>query len=275
MGLRLNTNVSSLQAQRSVKQVGEELESNSKKLSSGQRINSAADDAAGLSISEKLKADVRSSRQATRNANDGVSMVQVAEGALSESSNILNRMRELSIQMANDTMTNEDRDKANLEYLGLREDLDRIAGSTEYNGNKLIDGSGRNLEIQIGIDNNQNYDRLTLKQLNAGAGSLGVDTVSVGTKLAAQESLGRIDSAIEKINSQRSVLGAIQNNLNTSASFMGMYSDQLSETNTKIRDTDYAVETANQAKNSILMSAGTATLAQANISGQSALKLLG
>ncbi len=277
MGFRINTNVASLQAQGSLNKVNKDSQESFSKLSSGTRITKAADDAAGLAISEKLKAEIRSAQQATRNANDGISMVQVAEGGLNETSNILVRMRELSIQAASDTVGDSERAMSNLEYQQLKQEMDRISQVTEYNGTKLLDGSGDKKEFQVGTGSDAFKDRISIEpgQLNSTVGSLGVEGVDVSSKEGAQDSLANIDAAIEKVSSQRAVLGAIQNRLTSTTNNLQTQTENMSAANSRIRDVDYAEETAKQARNQILTAAGTSVLAQANVNGQNALKLIG
>jgi flagellin len=277
MGFRINTNVASLQAQTSLNKVNKESQESFSKLSSGQRITKASDDAAGLAISEKLKSQIRSTQQANRNANDGISMVQTAEGGLNETSSILVRMRELSIQAASDTVGDAERGMSNLEYQQLKSEMDRISQVTEYNGTKLLDGSGDRKEFQIGINADEFQDRIGFdpSTLNSGISSLGVDGVDVSTKEGAQESLSSLDGAIEKVSGQRAELGAIQNRLTSTSNNLQVTAENMSAANSRIRDVDYAEETAKQARNQILTAAGTSVLAQANMSGQSALKLIG
>ena len=183
MGFRINTNVASLQAQTSLNKVNKESQESFSKLSSGQRITKASDDAAGLAISEKLKSQIRSTQQANRNANDGISMVQVAEGGLNETSSILVRMRELSIQSASDTVGDVERGMSNLEYQQLKSEMDRISQVTEYNGTNLLDGSGDKKEFQIGTGSDAFKDRIGFEpgKLNAGISALGVEDVDVST----------------------------------------------------------------------------------------------
>ncbi|MCM2349234.1 MAG: flagellin FliC [Bacteriovoracaceae bacterium] len=268
--------MSALRAQTPLQKVSRETEESTAKLSSGQRITKAADDASGLAISEKLKAEIRSSKQANRNANDGISLVQTAEGGLNETSSILTRMRELAIQSASDTLGDSDRAKTSIEYQNLKDELERISQTTEFNGTKLLNGKGPNLDFQIGVGSNNTEDQISYNtgQLNSGINSLGVSSASISTKQGAQESLGKIDSAINKVSGQRSVLGSLQNRLVSSSNNLMIYSENMSSANSRIRDVDYAEETAKQAKNSILSSSGTAVLSQANMSGQGALKLL-
>lgn len=276
MGFRINTNIAALQSQSALKKVGQATHESSVKLSSGERITKAADDAAGLAISEKLKAEIRSSRQANRNANDGLSLVQVAEGGLSESSAILTRMRELAIQSASDTMTDSERGMSNREYQAYKAELDRISQTSEFNGHKLLNGAGRQLDFQVGVGDNSADDHISYdtQKLNASTAALGVSHLSIATKSGAQNSLSSIDKAIDKISGHRSLLGSVQNRLQTSSNNLQIYTENMSSANSRIRDVDYAVETSNQARNSIVSDASTAIAAQANVSGQNALKLV-
>ncbi len=277
MGFRINTNVSSIAAQRSLSVNNREAENNLAKLSSGTRITKAADDAAGLAISEKLKANIRSLKQADRNANDGISMIQTAEGGLNETSAILTRMRELAIQTSSDTVGDVERGMTNMEYQNLKQELERIAQVTEFNGKKLLNGEGGQFEFQIGANNDAFQDRIGYDagMANSRMDALGVAELDVSSKSGSQESLAAIDSAIEKVSGQRSYLGAIQNRLVSTSNNLQINVENLSQANSRIRDVDYADATATKAKNDILNSAGTSVLAQANMSGQNALKLIG
>lgn len=277
MGFRINTNVASLQAQTSLNKVNKEQTDSFSKLSSGNRITKAADDAAGLAISEKMKAEIRSTQQANRNANDGISMIQVAEGGLNETSNILTRMRELAIQSASDTVGDAERGMSNLEYQQLKSEMDRISKVTEFNGKKLLDGAGEKYEFQVGTKGDEFENRISFEssQVSAGIESLGVSSLEVGSKEGAQDSLASVDSAIEKVSSQRAVLGSLQNRLTSTSNNLQTYTENMSAANSRIRDVDYAEETAKQARNSIITAAGTSVLAQANMNGQAALKLIG
>ncbi|MBA2406294.1 MAG: flagellin FliC [Bdellovibrionales bacterium] len=276
MGFRINTNMASLQSQSSLNKVNRDTTESSAKLSSGLRITKAADDAAGLAISEKLKAEIRSSKQANRNANDGLSLVQVAEGGLTETSGILTRMRELSMQAASDTLEDSDRAKSSMEYEQLKNELERISQSTEFNGKKLLNGSGPKLDFQVGVGDHSMDDQISYNTsgLNSGLQSLGVSSASITSKLSAQESLSNIDTAINKVSANKATLGSIQNRLITSSNNLTTYHENMSAANNRIRDVDYADESAKQARNSILGDANTAVLAQANMSGQAALKLV-
>ena len=277
MGFRINTNVASIAAQRSLGINNRESESNLSKLSSGSRITKAADDAAGLAISEKLKANIRSMKQADRNANDGISMIQTAEGGLNEVSSILTRMRELAIQTASDTVGDVERSMTNMEYQNLKQELDRISQVTEFNGMKLLDGNGKRYEFQVGVNNDEFQDRIGYdsQMVNARIDDLGVSELDVSSKEGSQSSLASVDSAIEKVSGYRSFLGAIQNRLISTSNNLQINVENISQANSRIRDVDYADATAQQAKNSILNSAGTSVLAQANANGQNALKLIG
>ncbi len=277
MGFRINTNISSIAAQRALSVNGRESESNLAKLSSGTRITKAADDAAGLAISEKLKANIRSLKQADRNANDGISMVQTAEGGLNEVSSILTRMRELAMQTSSDTVGDTERGMSNMEYQNLKLELERISQVTEFNGKKLLNGEGDKYDFQIGANNDAFNDRITYDagQANSRLENLGVSELDVSSKQGSQESLAAIDSAIEKVSGQRAFLGGIQNRLVSTSNNLQVSVENMSAANSRIRDVDYAEATATKAKNDILGAAGTSVLAQANMSGQAALKLIG
>ncbi|MFY7993595.1 MAG: flagellin [Bacteriovoracaceae bacterium] len=277
MGFRINTNIASIAAQRSLSVNNRESENNLAKLSSGTRITKASDDAAGLAISEKLKANIRSLKQADRNANDGISMIQTAEGGLNESSAILTRMRELAIQTSSDTVGDVERGMTNMEYQNLKQELERIAQVTEFNGKKLLNGEGGQFEFQIGANNDSFQDRIGYDagMANSKMDALGVSELDVSSKEGSQSSLAAVDAAIEKVSGQRAYLGAIQNRLVSTSNNLQVNVENISQANSRIRDVDYADATATKAKNDILSSAGTSVLAQANMSGQNALKLIG
>jgi flagellin len=277
MGYRINTNIASISAQRALKVNSRESESTMAKLSSGSRINKAADDAAGLAISEKLKATMRSSAQAGRNANDGISMIQVAEGSFSEIGNVLTRLRELAIQAASDTVGDSERKFSDMEYQNLIQEVQRISEVTEFNGRKLLDGSGDKYEFQIGIMNNEFQDRISYdaQRTNGTTQALGIEGLTVMTKEGAQSSLNTIDSAIMKVSGNRAELGALQNRLVSTSTNLDVLQENLASANSRIRDMDFAEGAAQNAKNQILSAASTSVLAQANSNGQNALKLLG
>lgn len=277
MGLRINTNVTSLAAQRTLSANNTEQSQTLGKLSSGTRIVRSADDAAGLAISEKLKAQIRGVNQAERNANDGISMIQTAEGGLNEASNILIRLRELAVQSSSDTVGESERKFTDLEYQNLKSELERISQVTEFNGKKLLNGQGDKYDFQIGINNDDFQDRIKFDsaKMSAGLESLGIAELSVGSKEASQQSLASIDSAIQNVSGQRAELGAVQNRLTSTINNLQTSSENLSAANSRIRDTDFAAETAKNTKMNILTNAGTSVLSQANSQGQAALKLLG
>ena len=277
MGLRIRTNVQSLVALRHLGNSTHALSENMEKLSSGYRINKAADDAAGLAISEKLKAEIRSTQQASRNANDGISFVQVAEGGLNEVQVMLTRLRELAIQASSDTVGEQERDFSNREYQQLKSEIQRIAEVTSYNKTKLLDGSGGQLDFQIGTGNNAAVDRISYKadQIDSRLSTLGISDLDISTKDGAQESLAMVDSAVLKVSGQRAELGALQNRLQSTTNNLEVSVENLSASNSRIRDLDFANESANNAKLNVLEAAGTAVLAQANSSSTGVMKLLG
>ena len=277
MGLRINTNVGSLIAQRNLKKTNRNLNSSLNKLSSGQRITKAADDAAGLAISENLKAQIRGMRQAKRNAGDAVSLVQTAEGGLSEISNIVIRLRELAVQAASDTVGEQERGFTDIEFQQLKNEIDRISKSAEFNGIKLLDGTGGMLDFQIGTGNNPELDRLRYDTSanDATLGALGLSAETVSTKEGAQSTLKKLDDALVQINGVRANLGATQNRLQSAINNLGISDENLSAANSRIRDVDVAEETAKLTKNNILIQAGASVLSQANQFPNIALKLLG
>lgn len=269
--------MTSLSAQRTLGITNKEKAQSINKLSSGVRIVNAADDAAGLAISEKLKSQIRSLKQAERNANDGISLIQTAEGGLNETSNILIRLRELAIQSASDTVGNTERSFTDLEYQNLKQEVERIAQVTEFNGKKLLNGEGSLYDIQVGINNDAFQDRIAYnaETSNSTVASLGIDSLAIGTKEDAQGSLATIDEAITKISGQRAELGAVQNRLTSTIQNLQVSNENLSSANSRIRDTDFAAETANNTRLNILTQSGTSVLGQANAQGSSALKLIG
>jgi flagellin len=304
MGLRMRTNVASLNAQRMLSKSTDTLRASAEKLASGERINKAADDAAGLAISEKMRSDIRGLGQARRNAQDGVSLVQTAEGGLEETANMLVRLRELSVQAASDTIGQKERGYLNEEFMALKDEIDRIATSVEFNGTRLLTGNadvsedlksnanGFPMEIQVSKDYFQSVDgldqrnptdiiRIDLGKLNAftdGEGSLGLGRNTEGTKVSdkqsAQMSIQVIDDASSKVNSYRAYLGSIQNRLTSTLNNLGVQIDNLSEARSRIRDTDFADETAKMTQANIMQQAGSSVLAQANAMPQIALSLL-
>ena len=276
MGLRINTNVASLNAQRNLGSTRINMNKSLEKLSSGQRINRAGDDAAGLAISENLKAQIKGLGQAERNAEDGVSLVQIAEGGLGEVSNILIRLRELSVQAASDTIGGTERKFLNVEFEQLTSEVDRIANSTEFNRVPLLNGTGAVFDIQIGTRNDPISDRLTFDASSAdvNVAALGLNLASVSDKISAQNSLTSIDQAIISVSGIRADFGALQNRLQSTVNNIQVSIENLSSANSRVRDTDVAAETAELTKQNILMQAGTSVLSQANSSTNSALSLI-
>lgn len=276
MGLRINTNVASLSAQRSLGITNRNLNDNLRKLSSGERVTRSGDDAAGLAISENLKSQIRGLRQAKRNANDAISLLQVAEGGMNEISNIIVRLRELSVQAASDTIGETERGYSDIEFQNLKEEVQRIAESTEFNGIKLLNGTGNQLEFQVGIKNDPTMDRLRYdaSSANATIAALGLDADSVKTKVGAQNALEKLDKALIHISGNRANLGALQNRLQSTNNNLEISEENLSAANSRIRDVDVASETADMTKNNILLQSGMSVLSQANQSTNVALKLL-
>ena len=275
MGLRIATNVPSLATQRNVDNVGREAGKSYARLSSGNRITKSGDDAAGLSISNKLEASVRGLKMAQRNANDGISFVQTAEGGINEVSNILIRLRELSVQAASDTIGDAERGFLDKEVQSLKGEIDRIAKVTNFNGTALLSGEGQKLTFQVGTESgDMNRIEFDPAKTKVTAESLKVHNVSLASKDGALTALGDLNEAIKLVNENRSELGAMQNRLQSTSNSLGISVENLSDARSRVMDTDIAAETSNMAKNSILQSAGIAVLAQANSAPSNALKLL-
>lgn len=271
------TNVASMNAQRNVRNTQSSLAASLGRLSSGLRIQTAADDAAGLAISEKLKSQIRSLTQAERNALDGVSLIQTAEGAMNEVSGILTRMRELSMQSATGTIGDTERGFLDTEFDQLRNEINRIAAVTEFNGTKLLDGSigtGSEVSFQVGINNTTN-DSISVAVAALNSTGLGIAGADVANSSNAQAALATIDSAIDTLSSSRGTLGAAQNRLFVTIANLGTARENLSAANSRIRDVDVASESANLTRNNILQQAGVSVLAQANQAPAIALSLIG
>lgn len=340
MGLRIQTNIQSLNAQRALSITTKQNDESIEKVSSGYRINKASDDAAGLAISEKLKADIRGLNMAKRNASDGISLLQTAEGGMNEIGNILSRLRELAVQGASDTIGNKERGFIHKEFNALKDEVDRITNSTEYNGTLLLTGSNIDnvedkdqlnlpeemtkksnippLEVQVGKNwaaatdginerkldgqgdvfneefarNPVNIIRLNFDKINTSTLGLGLGRASDesygstgvfmedgenpnGSKMRAQASINKIDDAISKVSEFRADMGALQNRLYSTISNLSVQSENYSAANSRIRDTDFAEETAKLAQSNILKQGGVAVLAQANQSPGAAMRLLG
>jgi flagellin len=277
MGLRIATNVQAINAQKNLYRTSNEISTTMARLSSGFRINRSSDDAAGLAISESLRAQIRGFKQANRNANDGISLVNVAEGGLNSVSNMLVRLRELAIQTASDTISDRERELVDVEYQQVKEEIERVAQTTQFNGTYLINGTGGMLDFQVGNYNDPLNDRISFDASfgNASLMSLGLMELNVMSKEASQESLAFIDDAMSFVGSARANLGALQNRLQATSEGLSTAEENFAAANSRIRDTDVAAESTNLAKNNILMNAATSVLAQANTQQQLALKLLG
>lgn len=276
MGLRIATNTSAINAQRTMMQTRQQLDKSLERLASGSRINHAGDDAAGLAISENLRAQVRGLRQAKRNAQDGVSLIQVSEGGLNEISNMLVRLRELAIQAASDTIGDTERQFTDREFQALKQEIDRIANGTQFNGTPLLNGKAGIFEIQVGTQNNPILDRVVYngERSDASLDALKLGGESVATKQGSQLSLAVIDDALVRVNSIRADLGALQNRLQSTINNLLIADENYSAANSRIRDTDFAEEVSELTKNNILMQAGISVLGQANSTNSSAIKLL-
>ena len=274
MGLRVNTNVLSLTAQRNLAGVTDRLARNFARLSSGKRIVSAADDAAGLGISERMRAQIRSLDQAGRNALDGISLVQTAESALGESTSNLARMRELAIQASNGTLNTGDRTALNSEFTALIAEIDRVSEQTDFNGIDLLDGTTGNVTFQIGTEQGETITVTLVDMSQSGLGLTGT-SFDLTTITNATAALSTIDTAIDSVTAFRGDLGAIQNRLSSTVRSIASNRENLSAAESRIRDVDIAMETADLTRNSILQQAATSILSQANVQPQLALSLLG
>ena len=248
-----------------------EQSKSTEKLSSGYRINRAGDDAAGLSISEKMRSQIRGLDKASSNAQDGISLIQVAEGALNETHSILQRMNELATQAANDTNTNTDRTAIQKEINALTSEISRISSTTQFNTMNLLDGKFSGKNLQIGALNGQKI-QITIGAMNAS--SIGVNNLDVTTFSKAGAAMSNIQKAIDKVSTQRSALGAVQNRLEHTIKNLDTTSENTSSAESRIRDTDMAKEMVSYSKNNILMQAGQSMLAQANQQNQGVLSLI-
>jgi flagellin len=275
MGLRISTNLASMSAQRALNESGTNQKTNYERLASGKRITSAGDDAAGLSISDNLRGQIRSMNQAERNANDGISFVQVAEGGLTEVANIVIRLRELSIQAASETVGDRERGFLNQEVQSLKEEVDRIASVTNFNNTPLISGQGKALDIQVGIRNDET-DRIQfkIKDNDVRSKSIGISAVDISSVKGARNAIDRLDEALGNVNSSRARLGAMQNKLHSTTRNLAISKENLSEARSRIADADVAQVTSDLVRDNILSTAGTSVLAQANAAPQKALSLL-
>ncbi len=279
MGLRISTNIAAMSANRALSHTSEDQAKSYMRLSSGNRITSAGDDAAGLSISENLRAQIRSMGQAERNANDGISFVQVAEGGLTEIGNMMIRMRELAVQASSDTVGEKERGFINQEVQSLSAEVNRIANVTNYNGTSLLNGESAKseLQFQVGIrKENDDADRIVFQpnDYNVKTSELGIDGISYETIDEAREAMDKVDGGIAKVFEARARLGATQNKLHATVNNLGVARENLANARSRIADTDIAAETSDLVRGQVLQAAGVAVLAQANSSPMQALKLL-
>ena len=276
MSITIMTNTSSLRAQNNLNKTQSALDSSLARLSSGYRITKAGDDAAGLGISTKLESQIRSYAQATRNANDGLSVIQSTEAALNEQSNILTRLRELAMESSSDGIGNTERGYVDREAQALIGELDRIANVTEYNGTSLLNGTNASLDFQVGLFSTSN-DAISFTTLDATTGTSGLNVtgLSLAGKASALAALASIDAALGAVSDARATLGANGNRFQSAINDIQSFSESLSAANSRIKDVDVASETSNMSRQQILMQAGVSVLAQANQMPQMALKLLG
>ncbi len=275
MGLRINTNVQSLISQHRLQKSKETMESTQQKMASGSRIIKAMDDAAGLAISEGLRSSMRGAGQNIKNAQNGFFLLQTADGALAEITNIVIRMRELAVQSSSDTNGDKERGYLNNEYQALKSELNRISATTIFNGRPLLNGQGGNVEIQVGPNNNPEADRvLVAANFQVDLDTLGLSGFDVASADGARGTLEPTTDALDKIANVRGAIGAAESRLNTTLNNLGVYEENLTGSYSTIRDADMAVETSDYTKNSILQQAGVAILAQANAAPRLALKLL-
>jgi len=274
MGLRVNTNIASLNAQRSLSVTTDRLQASYRRLSTGLRISTAAEDAAGLAISERFRAQIRSTNQAVRNAQDAISLTQTGEGALNEVSNILIRMRELSIQANNGTVSSNDRDTINQEFKDLVNEIDRIAQSTTFNGVHLLDGTGSTMTFQVGTGVQSGIDTIQLSTSDTLASTLGLASLDIGSSGVVTTAIGAVDNAINVVTRIRGQFGAVQNRMASTIANLQVQAENLSAAESRIRDVDVASETAELTRNQILQQSAIAILSQANTQPQTALQLL-
>jgi flagellin len=270
MSMVIGTNVASLSAQRHLANSRADMEVSMERLASGKRINSAMDDAAGLTVTHKLDAKITGLNQAVRNGNDGISMIKVAEGALEEISGILNRMKELTVQGANGTYATADLAAMSTEFVQLYTEMTRITDATDFNGYQVI-GNSATINIQVGDSNLASQAVIAFTTTDSANTAL---SVGITTATLANAANALVGSAIVTVDTQRATLGAVANRLESAVSNLMSRSENQSAARSRIEDTDFAVESANLAKNQVLQQAGTAMLAQANASGQGVLSLL-
>lgn len=279
MGFRINTNLDSVIGVNNLTRTNSRLSTNFSRLSSGLRINKAADDAAGLAVSESLRSQVVGLRQAVRNTNDGISIIQTGEGALNEIHNNLARLRELAVQAASGTLNDPERGYINTEASQILQEIDRLANVTAFNGLALLNGQSStgtgtiSLEVQVGIFNTSN-DRISVTVSSARTEALGINTVTLDSSTNAQTALDSIEDAIQTVSGVRALLGATQNRLNSALNNLNISIENLSAAESQIRDADFAAETAELTRNQILQQAGVSVLSQANSGPRAVLSLL-
>jgi flagellin len=276
MGLRIATNIASQSVQKNLKEVSNAGNAELEKLSSGKRITKASDDAAGLAISTNLEAQTKGLRQATRNANDGISLVQTAEGGLSETSNILVRLRELTVQAASDTVGEQERGFLDKEYQQLSKEVDRISESTTFNGAQLLNGKGKGtMDFQVGaFAGEQNKIQFESDKADSSASSIGIKGTAINEKGDALDAISSIDSAIEKVSGQRAELGSVQSRLQSTVKNLETQTINQDSARSVIQDVDVAESSAALASNNVVKNAAVSTLAQANQIPMSALRLI-
>lgn len=278
MALGITTNMASITAQKNVADTGRMVQKSIARLSSGLRLTSAADDAAGMAVSTGLRAQLRGYQQATRNANDGIAILQTAEGAYNTIGEMLTRMRELAVQSASDGLTDKERQYLETEFSDIINDIDRISDVTEYNGNSLLNGTGGNgsgaMVFQVGTRNTAN-DRITITLADQGASALGVQATSVSSITSSQTAITTIDAGLDALSTDRTELGTKLNKLSNAVQNLGVTVENLSQANAQIRDVDMASESASFAKAQVLQQAGVAMLATSNQMPNLALRLLG
>ncbi|MBP7844939.1 MAG: flagellin FliC [Proteobacteria bacterium] len=277
MGIRINTNIASVNAQRQLRGTQAKLSTSFEQLASGRRINKSADDAAGLAISESLNSSVRSYMQSGRNAQDGISFIQVAEGGMSEVANMVTRIRELSVQAASDTVGQNERSYLDREAQQMKLEIERIANSTKFNGQTLLNGQGSKLDFQVGVGNDEFLDRISYDPgaTDVTLSKLGLGSIDLSSKSSAQNGLNYIDDSINVINSNRSVLGSLQNRLGTTIANNEVAVENFQAAKSRILDADMASVSSDLARETVKTQASTSVLAQANMGTQAALKLIG
>jgi len=273
MSMSIRTNVAAMTGAGQLTRTNKGLSGSLARISTGLRVNRAADDAAGLGVATTLETQIGSTRTAMRNINDGISIIQTAEGSANEVTDILQRMRELAVQSGSDTLGNSERSFIQDEFLQLRSEVSRIANVTEFNGVQLGNGSTSTINVQVGIDNDAN-SRIAISLVDITTNGLGISAISLQSSASALAALSTLDTALGSVNSARSVLGAVQNRIDSAINNASVYIESLSSAESMIRDTDYATETANLTKLQIMQQAGVASLAQAKNINQAVVSLL-